>query len=439
MLERKFYQNLIHWKENHEKECLLINGARQVGKTFLVEHFGAAEYASCISINFIKNPEYKAIFEGPLDPSSVIKRLSLQVSNARIVPRSTLLFLDEIQACRKARTALKFLALDERIDVIASGSLLGIHYKRDEDEPDSEISIPVGYEREVIMHSLDFEEFLWARGVTREASDLLRDAFKRREKLDEGTLDRLQGLLREYLVVGGMPAVVDAYVETDDFQRAYEEQEKILRAYEADIEKYATDPDKPKIRQVYRSLPRQLAKEYTKFQFSKIEKRGTERKFGSSIDWLIDAGLVSSVSNVSLPILPLRAYEKPGEFKIYASDIGLCTHMFGFETQSALFQGLLKGPAKGGIYENLIFDMLSKRGKSVFYYKRENSEQEIEFFVEEGGEAVPVEVKSKRGATPSLNAYIEQYRPQLAYKLIDGNIGEDGCKVTLPQFMAMFV
>ena len=328
MLERKFYQNLIHWKENHEKECLLINGARQVGKTFLVEHFGAAEYASCISINFIKNPEYKAIFEGPLDPSSVIKRLSLQVSNARIVPRSTLLFLDEIQACRKARTALKFLALDERIDVIASGSLLGIHYKRDEDEPDSEISIPVGYEREVIMHSLDFEEFLWARGVTREAIDLLRDAFKRREKLDEGTLDRLQGLLREYLVVGGMPAVVDAYVETDDFQRAYEEQEKILRAYEADIEKYATDPDKPKIRQVYRSLPRQLAKEYTKFQFSKIEKRGTERKFGSSIDWLIDAGLVSSVSNVSLPILPLRAYEKPGEFKIYASDIGLCTHMF---------------------------------------------------------------------------------------------------------------
>lgn len=242
---------------------------------------------------------------------------------------------------------------------------------------------------------------------------MLRDAFKRREKLDEGTLDRLQGLLREYLVVGGMPAVVDAYVETDDFQRAYEEQEKILRAYEADIEKYATDPDKPKIRQVYRSLPRQLAKEYTKFQFSKIEKRGTERKFGSSIDWLIDAGLVSSVSNVSLPILPLRAYEKPGEFKIYASDIGLCTHMFGFETQSALFQGLLKGPAKGGIYENLIFDMLSKRGKSVFYYKRENSEQEIEFFVEEGGEAVPVEVKSKRGATPSLNAYIEQYRPQL--------------------------
>ena len=179
MLERKFYQNLIHWKENHEKECLLINGARQVGKTFLVEHFGAAEYASCISINFIKNPEYKAIFEGPLDPSSVIKRLSLQVSNARIVPRSTLLFLDEIQACRKARTALKFLALDERIDVIASGSLLGIHYKRDEDEPDSEISIPVGYEREVIMHSLDFEEFLWARGVTREAIDLLRDAFKR--------------------------------------------------------------------------------------------------------------------------------------------------------------------------------------------------------------------------------------------------------------------
>lgn len=166
---------------------------------------------------------------------------------------------------------------------------------------------------------------------------------------------------------------------------------------------------------------------------------GSERKFGTAISWLIDAGLVKSISNVALPLLPLRAYEKPDEFKVYASDIGLATHMFGFETQAALYDGRLKGPAKGGIYENLIFDMLSKRDVPLFYYKREGSTQEIEFFLEREGEAVPVEVKAKAGATPSLNTYIDQYDPSRAYKLVDGNIDVQGCKVTLPHFMAMFL
>ena len=438
MLRRKFYDYLLKWKGSKRSECLLVNGARQVGKTYIIRQFGECEYGSCIYINFLEKPELKAIFEGSLSPDEVFKKISLHVEHVRFVPGDTLIFLDEIQVCAKARTALKFLAMDGRYDVIASGSLLGIHYKGDE-AADEELSIPVGYEREVRMHALDFEEYLWANGVGEDAVDVLRRHFLGAEKLDGATLDRYQKLLREYLVVGGMPEVVKVFLETQNFQEARSEQEKILNAYEDDIEKYASNVEKPKIKRIYQSIPRQLAKEYTKFQYKKVERNGSARKYGTSIDWLIDAGLICEVVNVSNPCLPLAAYEKPEEFKIYASDIGLLTCMFGFETQVALVTGSLKGPAKGGIYENLVFDILHKRDIAMRYYKRDGNDQEIEFLIERNGAVVPVEVKSSKGATVSLNSFIERFEPDIAYKLVDGNVGQDGCKVTLPQFMAMFL
>ncbi len=440
MLKRKFYETLLEWKKNKGTECLLVNGARQVGKTFIIEQFGQTEYESYIYINFIENPEYKKIFEDSLEPSEIYKRMSLYVPHMNLIPGNTLIFLDEIQVCKKARTALKFLAIDDRFDVIGTGSLLGIHYNdKTQTVADDELSIPVGYERELTMHSLDFEEFLWALGAGDDAISILRTHFETREQLDDSVCKHYQNLLREYLVVGGMPEVVNAYLATDNFQRVFDEQEKILKAYEDDIEKYAGNTDKPKIKNVYYSIPRQLAKKYTKFQYKTIERNGSSRKYSNSIDWLIDAGLVSSVSNVSLPEMPLRAYEKPEEFKIYVSDIGLITHMFGFETQVRLLEGSLKGSAKGGIYENLVFDMLSKRGHKLFYYKHESNTQEIEFLIECAGDVAPIEVKSSKGTTVSLNNFIETYHPITAYKLIDGNLGTSGCKVTLPQFMAMFI
>ena len=289
------------------------------------------------------------------------------------------------------------------------------------------------------MHSLDFEEYLWARGVNDDAIKTLRQYMQSAVKLPDAVLERYQKLLREYLVVGGMPEVVKSFIETDNFQKAFDEQAKILKAYEDDVDRYASNVDKPKILRVYRSLPRQLAKEYTKFQYSKVERGGTARKYGNAIDWLIDAGLVCEVHNVSLPQLPLAAYEIPEEFKVYVSDIGLLTHLFGSETQAALARNTLSGPAKGGIYENLVFDMLHKRGFEMRYYKRADNTQEIEFLLERDGKVVPVEVKSSRGATKSLNEFIEQYKPPVAYKLIDGNAGSLDSKVTLPQFMAMFL
>ena len=439
MLKRKFIETLNQWKITKKRECLLVNGARQVGKTFIIDVFGRENYQSYIYLNLFKNPEYKQIFDGELEPTEIYKRISLLVKNVKFIEGDTLIFIDEIQACSKARTALKFLAMDDKYDIIASGSLLGLHYNKLNQENANEISIPVGYEREVEMHSLDFEEFLWATGVSESAIENLKEYYEQKKALPDSVKDLYQNKLREYLVVGGMPAVVNAFVETSNFQEAFKAQQKIFKAYEDDIQHYATNTERPKIRACYYSIPRQLAKEYSKFQYKTVEKNGNAKKYGNALDWLVDAGLIKRVHNVSLPEMPLRAYEQPENFKVYVTDVGLATHQFGFETQSALLRKELKGHAKGGIYENLIFDILHKRGLALNYYKNGENTQEIEFVFERSGEVVPVEVKSRNGLTTSMNEFIKRYSPTLAIKLIDGNVGVDGNKVSLPQFMAIFL
>ena len=442
MLRRKFYDILVNWKQTKKNECLLVNGARQVGKTFIIEQFGNLNYKKYIYLNLLKNPEQRDIFEGSLEPDEIYKRLSLYVSNVELIVNDTLIFIDEIQVCPKARTALKFLAMDSKYDVVASGSLLGIHYNKTKDIGlNSQISIPVGYERELTMYSLDFEEFLWANGISGQAMEKLKEYYVKKEVIPSGINDKYLKLLREYLVVGGMPEVVNTYLATSNFQEVYKAQQKIFKSYEDDIEQYATNPEKPKIKACYNSIPRQLAKEYTKFQYKVVEKNGTAKKYDNCLAWLEDAGLVHFVKNVSLPVMPLKAYEQPENFKLYTTDIGLTTSMYGFETQKALLTKTLIGPAKGGIYENLIFDILHKRGFELYYFKRKDNSKEIEFIYEKDGAVIPIEVKSKRGETESLNEFISYYKPPYALKLIDGNLGVDvdKVKVTLPQYMAMFI
>ena len=441
MLRRKFYETLIEWRNTKEKECLFVTGARQIGKTFIIEQFGRNNYKSYIYLNFLRNPEQTKIFDGALEANDIYKRLSLLLPDVNFISGSTLIFIDEIQVCPKARTALKFLALDNRFDVIASGSLLGVNYNRmqAEEEIMKEISIPVGYEREIEMYSLDFEEFLWANGISEEAVHSLKSYFERHEKIPEEIVSRYQKLLHEYLVVGGMPEVVNTFLATSNFQAVHAEQQKIFRAYEDDIQLYAKNTEKPKILACYRSIPRQLAKEYTKFQYKTVEKNGSAKKYDNALAWLENAGLIKLIYNVSLPEMPLKAYEQPESFKVYVTDIGLATALFGYETQVALVNKTLTGHAKGGIYENLIFDMLSKQGMPLNYFKRPDNIQEIEFIYEKAGAVIPVEVKSKRGDTVSLNSFINEYHPPYAYKLIDGNEGFDGLKITVPHFMAMFV
>lgn len=432
MLKRKIYDTLLEWKKTKNRECLLVKGARQVGKTFIIEQFGKDNYESYIYLNFYENPEYKKIFEGSLEAVEIYKKISLYSSNVRFSDGNTLIFIDEIQDCPNARTALKFLAIDDRYDVIASGSLLGIHYK--------EIaSIPVGYEKIIEMYSLDFEEFLWANGRNGQSVANLKEFFDKKEKVDAGINEQFMQLLREYLVIGGMPEAVNAFLKTNNYQEAFAVQKKILGSYKDDIRHYASSHERQKISDCYNSIPRQLAKEYTKFQYKTVSREGSARRYENCLNWLVDAGMIKMCVNVTTPLFPLVAYEKAEQFKVYVTDIGLLTALYGYETQTTLLKDTLTGPAKGGIYENLVFDMLIKRGFSLNYYKNDSNTQEIEFIYQSDGYVIPIEVKSKNGATLSLNNFIEKYSPPFAYKLVSGNIGITGTKITLPLYMAMFI
>ena len=437
---RKIYDRLVQWKTTKHHECLLVKGARQIGKTFIVEKFGREQYESFIELNFILDPDACSIFDGSLKAEDLYRKISAYDATRRLLPGRTLIFLDEIQECANARTALKSFALDGRYDVIASGSLLGIKYKnkksRDRHEPKS---IPVGYERQVTMHSLDFEEFLWARGVTEEAIGVLRGYYERREVVPDVVNRKYSDMLREYLLVGGMPAVVGAYVESGIFGPVQEEQEKILASYVDDIHKYADTTDIPKIEACYHAIPRLLAKENRKFKYAEVEKGGSERKYATSVDWLCDASFASRAVNVTVAEMPLNAQIRDGWFKLYLSDIGLLSALYGTETKGLLYSGRLVGNAKGGLYENLIAGMLERKGIPLYYFKNEEGSREVEFMVERDGGIVPVDVKASNGTTLSLNEVLEKPQVPYGYKFVDGNIGVSGKKITLPHYMAMFI
>lgn len=439
MLKRKMYDRLLEWKKNKGTECLLIKGARQVGKTYLVRQFGANEYESFIEINFHMQSNLKSIFEGELSSEEIFKRITANIPGVKLIHDKTLLFLDEIQKCANARTALKFLAQDERFDVIASGSLLGLAYGQDADKEVKEVdSIPVGYEKPLMMYSLDFEEFLWAYGYNDDTIDYLRRFYDSKEKIPTEINEKYDMILREYLVVGGMPEVVANFMEYKDFGKVQEIQDKILSSYADDISQHAKGAEKVKVRKCYDSIPRQLARENRKFKYSEVESKATARKFGDSVQWLHDANMAYICCNSSMPMLPLKAYEKENEFKLYINDTGLLMAMFGFATKQALLNGKLKGPAKGGIYENFAAETLIKNGYSLHYYKPDDN-SELEFVIEKDGEVVPIEVKAGNTATKSLNKFIEEFEPSVAYKLISGNIGLNETKLSLPHYLAMFI
>ena len=438
MLKRKAYQKLLEWKNAHHHNCLMVQGARQVGKTYLVREFGKKEYKSFVEINFIKNPELKLIFNDNLDPETIDKKMTAMINGVNLIKGNTLIFLDEIQACGNARTALKFLAEDGRFDVITSGSLLGLTYGEDDDEnTEAPLSVPTGYETFLMMYSLDFEEFLWAEGYEN-SIPYLKEFFDKKEKVPSVLNDKFETLFREYMVVGGMPEVVSDYVENHDFTRVSAIQEKILENYRFDIAKHAKGAEKIKVRKCYDAIPKQLAKELTKFQYSTVEKGQTSKKYGGSVQWLKDSNLVNPCYNIHEPYLPLIANAYDEQFKLYINDTGLLCAMYGFEVKKAILENTIKGNAKGGIYENIIAEMLVKKGHKLYYYKPDDS-NELEFLIEKNASVIPIEVKAGNTATKSLNRFIESYKPFIAYKLIDGNVGVDGVRLTLPHYMVMFI
>lgn len=443
MLKRKIYAQLLEWKKSRREEglkkCLLVKGARQVGKSFIVGEFGKNEYKSFINIDFFRQPGLKGIFDGDLTAEEIYKRMTAYIPNIELIPNDTLIFLDEIQRCGNARTAIKFLAEDMRYDVISSGSLMGLSYGEDDDE-DVEIpaSVPVGYEKQITLYSLDFEEFLWANGYSDEAINNLRSYFISGETIPDTIHEKFQSLFREYMVVGGMPEVVASYAEHKDFNRVAQIQQDILSEYRDDISKHAKGKEKQLVRMCYDAVPKQLAKELKKFQYSTVEKGQTRRKFGGSIQWLKDSEIVNACYNIHEPYLPLMANAYDDQFKLYINDTGLLSCMYGFETKLAILNNTIRGNARGGIYENIISECLIKRGYTLYYYKPDQ-EHEIEFLIEKGGEVIPVEVKAGNRATPSLNDFINKYSPSTAYKLVGTKNGVVDSKITIPHYMVMFI
>ena len=435
LLRRKMYSYLQSWRHSHGTECLLINGARQVGKSFIVERFGEAEYESFIKLDFVEHPDYRGIFSGSLSAKDLYSRITLFVPGVKIVPGKTLLFLDELQECPEARSAFKYLAQDGRCDVIGSGSLLGIRYRELKDAP----SLPVGYERQVTMRPLDFEEFLWALGYDDEALDALRGYHERLEPIPQAVHVAMMRRTREYLAIGGMPAVVSAFAEAGDYGAAHDAQLMLHALYLDDIARYAPPEERVKARACYLSLPRQLAKENTKFQYAVVEKRSGARKFAGSVDWLVGSEMALRCQAVSTPSYPLAAYEVGERFRLYANDTGLLMAMYDFDMKRAVVENTLAGPMKGGLYENLVAVMLAAQGLPLRYWTSANGSHEIEFLGSRDARVEPIEVKASRGSTASLNALLERDDIAQGYKLVDGNVGRDGKKVTLPHYLAPYL
>ncbi|MBQ8913997.1 MAG: ATP-binding protein [Lachnospiraceae bacterium] len=434
MLKRSIELKLKEWKENKSKKCLLVRGARQVGKTYLIEYFGKKEYKSCITINFLKNPSYKKIFEGDLDTKTLLLNISLYVTDSKLIPDETLIFLDEIQECPEAITSLKFWNEEKRYDVIASGSMLGIDYKRPS-------SYPVGAVEYIDMHPLSFYEFLIASNVSDEVIEKMRECFEKIEPVPPAINDKMMELLRLYIVLGGMPEVLNIFFEENDLQKADKKQRDILNDYKYDIAHYANADIKTKAEKCYFSLPEQLTKDNHKFKYSVVEKGGTTRKFGSSLDWLVGAYLVKQVYNLKGYNLPLKESRDEGNFRVYASDIGLYVSMFDYSIKERLFHpDAYSDFSKGNMYEALIADILIKNGHNELYFRKdETSTFEIEFFLETVDGVIPIEVKSGRSRSKSLDNVLKRNEIPYGYKLINGNVGKSDKKITLPLYMAMFL
>ena len=431
MLERKIYNQLIDWKDKTDKLSLVIKGARQVGKTFIIDKFARENYKKYIYINFIENPKYKAIFDGDLDVESIIKQMTLRVPNVEIIPNQTIIFLDEIQNCPNARTALKFLSMDKRFDVIASGSLLGINYK----EVDS---FPVGYTEQLEMHSLDFEEFLWANGVSKEGIGYLKEYFEKKEVVPTAMHERMLSLFKEYIVVGGMPRVVNEFVTNHNFANVLKIQKAIINDYLDDIAKYAESVEKTKARACFLSIPKHLAKDYKKFRYSLVSPSGSSRKYEGSLMWLYDAGIINFCHNLATPELPFEGNARSDAFKVYMRDTGLLMAMLDEGVQQDIIDGNL-GIYKGAIYENIIADIFTKNHKKLYYFEY-NSTLEIDFFIRYERKVTAVEVKSSSNSkAKSLESVMTNYKVENGIKLAPSNYGNKNGIDIYPIYMAMFL
>lgn len=435
LLKRKIDKYLTDWKNRPDRKPLIIKGARQIGKTRSVEWFAGQNYASVIEINFIEQKKYCEIFNDGFEVDAILKNISLLNPELKFIPGNTIFFFDELQACPNCATSLKFFKLDGRFDVICSGSLMGISYNEIE-------SNSVGYKEDYEMHSMDFEEFLWAMGYNDEfTADLLSHMLDVRP-LSELQMDTLMSLFRDYVIIGGMPEVVSTYVRNKNFSGTLDIQRQLLKDYEEDITKYVEGLDKAKVKAVYNHISTFLAKENKRFQITKIARNARNRDYMGCVEWLADAGVVNVCYCLNQPELPLKGNYDPKMYKIYFKDTGLLIASLDEEAQEDLRANRNLGTYKGAIYENIVGDMLVKQGYRLFYYHSDRPALEMDFFIRDADSLIPVEVKANDGATASLNRLLNddkyndvKYGIKLGYR----NIGFTGKFYTFPYFLTFLL
>ena len=435
LLKRKIDKYLTDWKNKPDRKPLIIKGARQIGKTRSVEWFASQNYASVIEINFIEQKKYREIFNDGFEVNAILKNISLLNPELKFIPGDTIFFFDELQACPNCATSLKFFKLDGRFDVICSGSLMGISYNEIE-------SNSVGYKEDYEMHSMDFEEFLWAKGYNDEfTADLFSHMLDVRP-LSELQMDTLMSLFRDYVIIGGMPEVVSTYVRNKNFSGTLDIQRQLLKDYEEDITKYVEGLDKAKVKAVYNHISTFLAKENKRFQITKIARNARNRDYMECVEWLADAGVVNVCYCLNQPELPLKGNYDPKMYKIYFKDTGLLIASLDEEAQEDLRANKNLGTYKGAIYENIVGDMLVKQGYRLFYYHSDRPALEMDFFIRSADSLIPVEVKANDGATASLNRLLNddkyndvKYGIKLGYR----NIGFNGKFYTFPYFLTFLL
>ncbi len=436
MLQRKIEQQLINWKNSPGHKPLIIKGCRQCGKTFSVLNFARKNYKHVVYLNFVENPDYASIFAGSLEIDNIVMMLSALLGKEAVFETGeTVLVLDEIQDCPEARTALKFFRIDGRYDVIGTGSLLGVKgYGR---EPKS---VPVGSETIIDMYPLDFEEFLWANDISESVICFLQQSLADESPVPEALHSRMQQLLLQYTVTGGMPDAVQTFVNTRQMDEVLRIQRDIVRSYEDDMVKYAERKDKSRIRECFQSIPRQLAKENKKFQYSVVHKGSTASQYAGSLQWIEDAGIISRCYNLSITELPLEGNAEEDSFKVYMCDTGLFVSMLEDGTQYDILQGNLYG-YKGAIFENLIADIFIKMGRKLYYFHKDSG-LEVDFVIRYKGECTLIEVKAATGnikSTKTILNHPEKYHVKNAIKLGNYNIGRNGQILTLPLYMAFLL
>lgn len=434
-LKRKIDIFLGEWKSNTGRKPLIVKGPRQVGKTESIRRFGLGHYENVVEINFVEEPKYKMIAVDGYKVGEIIKNISRIDPSKQFVEGKTLIFFDELQEFPEIATALKFFCQDGRFDVICSGSMLGIHYNRIE-------SNSVGYKTDYEMYSMDFEEFLWAKGYSEQFAEELLEHMKTLTPFNDLELSVCGGAFLDFCILGGMPAVVREYIEKDTFEGSLSTQRQLLADYKEDMRKYVQGLDQTRILNVFHQIPLQLAKDNKKFQISKVASGARFKDYRGCIEWLADAGIINVCYCMNYPELPLKGNIDETKYKIYFSDSGLLVAMLDEEAQDDLRANRNLGVYKGALYENVVGEALVKSGYGLYYYKREDSTLEEDFFVRTAQDLIPIEVKAVNGRAKSLRTLInsEKYEDiRFGIKLTGGNLGYDNNIYTFPYFCAFLL